>query len=104
MYKRQVWFFFQTRKQAVFLQESEGGPSDVRDLEARPVRNSVNGAFQNTEARHAGGFLAAFKQELQPQANAEERLVLLDEMPDRLFQLQGTQGSCLLYTSWQRYL
>ena len=64
----------------------------MRDLEARPVRNSADGAFQNAEAGHAGRFLAAFKQKLQPQANAEERLVLLNETPDGFLQLQGMQG------------
>ena len=68
------------------VQEENGIPADLRDLEALPVRESPAVPPEDPEARHIRTLLASLEQRLHADADPEERDLARDHLPDHVFQ------------------
>ena len=61
------------------------------DLQAAFLGQPDNFPLQKPQARHSRAFLALFKEDLQPQADAQKRLAGSRKLPDRPLQPPGAK-------------
>ena len=81
----------QPGKQGFPLFQRQGVPPDVGDFQAALLGQADNAALQQAQALGARGLLAGFKEDLQPQANAQKGPAGVHKIVDGLLQAPGPE-------------